>query len=97
MSPKEQRNELLAAHLVEQLKQRHYDAIYCATSDEAVSAIVDMIPDGSSVTWGGSMTIRDMGLTKALHENNNIEVLDRDLAPNREAAQEIYHKAFSVD
>lgn len=53
MSPKEQRNELLAAHLVEQLKHRHYDAIYCATSDEAVSVIVDMIPDGSSVTWGG--------------------------------------------
>ena len=97
MSPKEQRNELLAAHLVEQLKHRHYDAIYCATSDEAVSAIVDMIPDGSSVTWGGSMTIRDMGLTKALHEKNNIEVWDRDLAPNREAAQEIYHNAFSAD
>lgn len=97
MSPIEQRNSLLAAHLVKQLKQRHYEAIYCATSAEAVKAIVDMIPDGSSVTWGGSMTIRDMGLTKALHERNNLELWDRDLAPDRAAAQEIYHKAFFAD
>lgn len=97
MSPKEQRNSLLAARLVKQLKQRHYNAIYCATSAEAVKAIVGMIPDESSVTWGGSMTIRDMGLTKALYDRGNIEIWDRDLAPDRETAQNIYRKAFSAD
>ena len=97
MSPKEQRNILLASHLVKQLKQRHYEALYCPTAAEAVKTIVGMIPDGSSVTWGGSMTIRDMGLTRALHEKNTLELWDRDLAPDRAAAQEIYHRAFSAD
>ncbi len=97
MSPKEQRNILLASHLVKQLKQRHYEALYCPTAAEAVKTIVGMIPDGSSVTWGGSMTIRDMGLTKALHEKNTLDIWDRDLAPDRAAAQEIYHRAFSAD
>lgn len=97
MTPKEQRNMLLAEHLVKQLKQRHYEALYCPTAAEAVKTIVGMIPDGSSVTWGGSMTIRDMGLTRALHEKNTLELWDRDLAPDRAAAQEIYHRAFSAD
>ena len=97
MSPKEQRNSMLAAHLVKQLKQRHYNAVYCETAKEAVDAILEMIPDGSTVTWGGSMTIRDMGLTKALHARENLNLLDRDLAPDRETAQDIYRKAFNAD
>ena len=68
MNPEEQRNDLLAGRLIQQLEQRHYNAMYCKTAQEAVKTIVGLIPDGSSVAWGGSMTIRDMGLTKALHD-----------------------------
>lgn len=96
MTPKEKRDELLGARLVKQLEQRHYNAFYYATASEAVSAISDMIPDGSSVTWGGSMTIRDMGLPQVLHKRN-LQVWDRDLAANRDEAQEIYRKAFFAD
>lgn len=96
MTPKETRNRLLADKLAANLRQRHFNAFYCATAKEAVEKISGMIPDGSSVTWGGSMTIRDMGLTKALHERN-LTVWDRDEAPTREAAQEIYRRAFSAD
>lgn len=59
--------------------------------------ITGMIPEGSSVTWGGSMTIRDMGLTRALHNKERLDIWDRDLAPDREAAQEIYRRAFYAD
>lgn len=96
MTPKEKRDELLATRMVKQLKQRHYDALYCATAAEAVKVISDMIPDDSSVTWGGSMTIRDMGLPQVLHKRN-LQVWDRDLAANRDEAQEIYRKAFQAD
>lgn len=90
------RNSLLGSRLVSQLKQRHYNAIYCNTAKEAVEAVQRMIPDGSTVTWGGSMTIRDMGLTKALHERQ-LTLWDRDIAANRDEAQEIYRKAFYAD
>lgn len=97
MTPKEKRNALLAEKLVGNLKQRHYEAFFCHTAQEAVEKITGMIPEGSSVTWGGSMTIRDMGLTRALHNKEGLDIWDRDLAPDREAAQEIYRRAFYAD
>lgn len=97
MTPKEKRNALLAEKLVGNLKQRHYDAFYCHTAQEAVEKITGMIPEGSSVTWGGSMTIRDMGLTRALHNKEGLDIWDRDLAPDREAAQEIYRRTSYAD
>ena len=97
MTPKEKRNALLAEKLVGNLKQRHYEAFFCHTAQEAVEKITGMIPEGSSVTWGGSMTIRDMGLTRALHNKERLDIWDRDLAPDREAAQEIYRRTFYAD
>ncbi len=97
MTPKEKRNALLAEKLVGNLKQRHYEAFFCPTAQEAVEKITGMIPEGSSVTWGGSMTIRDMGLTKALHNKEGLDIWDRDLASSREEAQEIYRRAFYAD
>ena len=88
---------MLAEKLVGNLKQRHYEAFFCPTAQEAVEKITGMIPEGSSVTWGGSMTIRDMGLTKALHNKEGLDIWDRDLAPSREEAQEIYRRAFYAD
>ncbi len=96
MNVKEQRNLLLGQKLVENLKRRHFDAYYCPTADEAIEVVKRMMPEGSSVTWGGSETIRNMGLTAALHAAN-YEVLDRDLAESPEAKQEIYRKAFGCD
>lgn len=97
MTPQEKRNNLLGERLAKNLRQRHYDALYCSTAAEAVERITDMIPEGSTVTWGGSMTIRDMGLTAALHRKPGLRIFDRDQAPDREAAQQIYREAFSAD
>lgn len=94
--PKETRNNLLAEKMLKNLKQRHFNAFYCPTAAEAVEKASSLIPDGSSVTWGGSMTIRDMGLTRRLKERN-LKVLDREEAGSREEAQQIYRDAFSCD
>ncbi len=96
MTPKEIRNERLAQKIIKNLQRRNFEAFYCPTAAEAVEKVSALIPDGSSVTWGGSMTIRDMGLTEALHKRN-LNVLDRDLAADRDKAQRIYREAFSAD
>ena len=96
MTPKEIRNQRLAEKMLKNLKRRNFEAIYCPTAAEAVERVSAMIPDGSSVSWGGSMTIRDMGLTEALHKRN-LRLLDRDLAADRDEAQRIYREAFSAD
>lgn len=97
MTPKEIRNERLASRMVKNLARRNMQACYCKTAREAVEKVMEMIPDGASVTWGGSMTIRDMGLTAALHHKGTYKLFDRDLAATREEAQDIYRKAFTAD
>ena len=56
MTPKEQRNELLAKTILKNLHRRHIEGFYCATAEDAVKKVSELIPDGSSVTWGGTMT-----------------------------------------
>lgn len=96
MSGKDLRNDLLAAKMIKNLKRRHINVYYCRTAAEAVEQVSALIPDGSSVTWGGSVTIRDIGLPAKLH-GRDLRVYDRDLAASREEAMEIYRKAFSAD
>ena len=97
MSTIEIRNEKAAGKVIKNLARRNIEAFYCPTSREAVDKLLEMIPQGSSVTWGGSMSIRDIGIPAALADAGKYEVYDRDKAPDRAAATEIYLKAFSCD
>ena len=97
MTPTEKRNELLAQRMIKSLNRRNMDAYYCPTADEAIAKVQQLIPDGSTVTWGGSMTLRDMGLTAALHNRGTLRLLDRDMAADRAEAVEIYLQAFRAD
>ena len=97
MEPNKQRNELLAQTLIKNLKRRHIAGFYCPTSAEAVKKVSELIADGSSVTWGGTMTVRDIGIPEALKSRGTLEVFDRDMVETPEEKQAIYLKAFSSD
>ena len=97
MTIQEQRNERLAKTIIKNLQRRHMEGFYCATAEEAVRKVSELIEDGSSVTWGGTMTVRDMGIPEALKRRGTLEVLDRDLVTTAEEKQAMYLRAFSVD
>ena len=97
MTPKGLRNERLAERMIKNLKRRHMDTYYCKTAAEAVNKVSELIADGSSVTWGGSMTIRDMGIPQALKSRGTLEVLDRDVVSDRDEVVKIYERAFTAD
>ncbi len=97
MTPIEKRNQLLAEKMIKNLRRRNMEAFYCPTAQDAVAQVQALIADGSSVTWGGSMTIRNMGLPQALRERGTLEVLDRDMVEDAQEKQQMYLKAFSVD
>ena len=97
MTPQKQRNEHLAQTIIKNLKRRHIEGCYCATAEEAVKKVSELIADGSSVTWGGTMTVRDLGIPQYLKDRGTLEVLDRDLAETPEDKHDIYLKAFSAD
>ena len=95
-TPLESRNALLAKTVVSNLEKRHFEAYYCPTAQEALKKVLDLIPEGSSIGWGGSMSIRDMGLTKAIHEGN-YTVIDRDLAQTPEEAAQMQRDCLQAD
>lgn len=95
-TPLETRNELLAKTLITNLERRHFEAYYCPTAAEAVEKAVSLIPEGCSVSWGGSVTIRESGLTKAVHAGN-YTVIDRDLAKSPEEMAELHRKGLLAD
>ena len=97
MTPKEIRNSRLAQRIINNLARRNMQAFYCSTSQEAVGKVLELIPAGSSVTWGGSMTIRDIGIPDALRQKGCYEVLDRDLVEGDEAKVQMYVRAFTTD
>ena len=97
MTPTELRNARLAERMIKNLARRNMQAFYCPTAEEAVGKVLELIPAGSSVTWGGSMTIRDIGIPDALRQKGCYEVLDRDLVEGDEAKVQMYVRAFTTD
>lgn len=97
MTPQEQRNELLAKTIIKNLQRRHIEGFYCPSGEEAVKKVSELIADGSTVTWGGTMTVRDLGIPEQLKGRGTLEVIDRDLAETLEERQAMYLRAFSAD
>ena len=97
MTPTETRNEHLAQTIIKNLQRRHIQGFYCPTAEEAVKKVSELIADGESVTWGGTMTVRDLGIPAALKSRGTLEVLDRDLVESPEEKQAMYLRAFSTD
>ena len=93
----QQRNERLAQTMIKNLERRHIEGYYCPTAEEAVKKVSELIEDGSSVTWGGTMTVRDLGIPDCLKRRGTLEVLDRDLVETPEEKQAMYLRAFTVD
>ena len=97
MTPLETRNALLGDKLIKNLQRRNMEAFYCPTAQDAVAKVQELIADGSSVTWGGSMTVRDLGIPQALKDRGTLNVFNRDVVEDPEEKQQMYLRAFTSD
>lgn len=52
-SPKQDNYRNLANNVIEKLHLRQMDGFYYESSSEALSAVLQMIPEGSAVAYGG--------------------------------------------
>ena len=71
------RNDLLAPNIIKSLKTRNMDGYYAHDREEAVKIALELIPEGSTVTMGGGMSVHEIGLVKELKEGN-YNFIDRD-------------------
>ncbi len=79
------RNELLAQKVIEGLESRNMHGYYAPDRESALRQALALIPENSSVTMGGAMSVHEIGLVKALKEGN-YRFLDRDAAEDKRAA-----------
>lgn len=89
------RNKLLGETLVKNLTKRGMGAYYCATKEEALAKALELIPETDVVSWGGSVSVKDIGLLAAIKKRN--PVIDRDLADTPEEKMELMRNALLCD
>ena len=79
------RNDLLAEKLIRELKSRNMTGYYAHTKEEALEQALALIPEGATITMGGSMSVKEIGLEAAL-KAGNYEFYDRDEEPDKRKA-----------
>jgi len=76
----------MAENVINGLKKRNIEGIYCRDKKEATEMILSMIEPGASIGWGGSASIRELGLLenleKAGHEMRDYPVKDKAVMGN---------------
>ena len=81
----EKRNELLSQKIIKGLESRNMKGYYAHSKAEALKIALELIPDGSTVTMGGSVSAREIGLVDAM-KLGNYKFIDRDLSDNKRVA-----------
>ena len=82
--------------LVKNLRNRHFDAYYCENKKEALEKALELIPVGSSVSWGGALSAQQIGLMEAI-KKGNYTAIDRDTAKSPEERVKIMKSGLLAD
>lgn len=90
-------NEQRILRTIEALNENNINAYMVSNKEELIKKIKEIVPSGSKVGYGGSMTLFESGVMEHLR-SERYDLLDRDkkgLTP--EEVKEIYRSAFSAD
>lgn len=83
LQPRKMKYDKAGPKVVENLKKRHFDAYYFSTREEAVAKVMELIPEGDSVSWGGTMTVDELGIKDLLRQRGQ-KIIDRDAVPSEQ-------------
>ena len=89
------RNDKAGPLVAEALNKRGFDAYYVSTAEEAKTKALELIPEGAVVSWGGSVTVDQIGLKEEVL--NKYSVINRDAAKSPEERMELMRQALTCD
>lgn len=95
-TPKELYYEKRGQILVKNLKNRHFDAYYCANREAALKKALELIPEGASVGWGGAMSAEQIGLMEAVN-NGTYRAIDRTKCTTQEEREQAMRDCLFAD
>ncbi|BBF44046.1 protein of unknown function DUF1121 [Lachnospiraceae bacterium KM106-2] len=96
MNPKQQYYENIADSLIEKFNLRGIEGYYCNDRDEALSVAKRFLTPGCSISWGGSETLKEIGLLESL-KNSDYILYDRLTAKTEEEKSSMYSQIVSSD
>ena len=79
------RNELLAQKVIKGLESRNMSGYYAEDRESALRQALALIPEGSTATMGGGVSVYEIGLVKALKEGS-YNFIDRNEIADKRAA-----------
>ncbi|MCM1143950.1 MAG: lactate utilization protein [Blautia sp.] len=96
MSHKTEAFAAVAQSIIKNLEKRNMEGYYFENSADCVTAILDSMPQGSIISWGGSETLKETNLMNAI-QNGSYELIDRSSAKNPDEARKLYAQTVLAD
>ena len=67
MTPKQLAFQTAAETTIKNLQKRNMEGYFFEDSASCINAVLQMMPEGSVVSWGGSESVKECGLMNALN------------------------------
>lgn len=96
MTPKEKHSEVYGEYVVKNLNNRGFEACYVPDKEAALAQALAWIPEEAVVSWGGSVTLQEIGLMDEMR-SGKYQVIDRDTAKNPAERMERMRQALLCD
>lgn len=98
MTPKQIAQEKLAHTMIQNMSKRRMEGYYCPDKESAVKKILELIPEGSSIGWGGSVTLTETGIMDALKQRSEqYHLIDRKAGKTPEETKRLNGEIFASD
>lgn len=95
-NPKQKYYENVANTIIKNLEKRQMEGHYCKDKKSALKKALELMPKGSSIGWGGSMTVLETGLMDAI-QNGDYKIINREEAKTTEEQRKIYGEICCSD
>lgn len=89
--------QLQAQTIIDSLNKRNMTAYYCESKEDCTKRVLSLIPEGSVISWGGSESIKECDLPKALKDEGIYTVLDRSEYITPKQQEDFSVKSFQSD
>ena len=90
------RNRKAGEKVCQTLQGRGFAAYYCDSKEEALAKALELIPEQSTISWGGCKSAEEIGLIAAV-KVGNYSVLDRDTAQTPEERMAMLKAALTCN
>ena len=96
MTPVQTYYERLAQSMMKRMEKRGFHVCCCPDRQTAAQTVLNTIPEGASVAWGGSVTLQECGIPQAL-DSRGYRIIDRDKAAGPEEKKECARQGLLAD